>query len=134
MTSDWPNAYIGLPYDRVNCWQLAVRVLKEQAGIDIPTYSERYTSPREAAEISALISEVGVQTPWMPVDAQQAQALDIVVTWIRNPRTSAHVGIVIQPGTMLTTHATTGCVLVSYLKRHWAGRVAGIYRHEELQC
>ena len=128
----WTNAYIGIPYADLNCWELAVRVLSERGGVEAPTYSADYTSPEESAELSALIAGERVVSPW--VEVEHAQELDIVILWVRRPDRATHVGVAVSGERMLTTSRSTGSVLSTYRRGFWSSRVVGFARHEGLVC
>lgn len=130
----WSAPFVGLPYvefgrDRrgVDCWGLAVFVYAERLGITLPSYSGRYTSVEEHAELAALIGDVTSAGTWS--EAAYPRAFDIAV--FRRGREETHVGIVVSPGLMLHTSVGDHSRLEHYGTGRWGHRLSGIYRHFE---
>ena len=79
MIPAWAGRYVGLAFrdhgrDRegVDCWGLLSLVMREQYGVELPSYADRYASAKEREEIAALLL-VGVDTEgWYPVSALRA--------------------------------------------------------------
>jgi len=137
MTADlhWSAAYIGLPYrefgrDRrgLDCWGLACLVYREQLGIDLPSYAERYTSVEEHTELSAIIGDATGSATWTRVD--RPEIYDVAV--FRRGRQTVHVGIVITAGLMLHTSEGRPSRIEHFSTGPWSHRLAGIFRHHDL--
>lgn len=132
----FPNGFVGLAFrekgrDRagVDCWGLA-RLVYQERGIDLPSYTEGYVSTSERAELDALLSVGAKMFPWVAVAPGCERELDIVV--FRRGRLDAHVGIVVDRNRMLhVEHGRESCI-ERYDAHRWALKRSGIYRHAEL--
>lgn len=130
----WAAEYVGLPFkdkgrDRngLDCWGLVALVMREQFGIELPSYADNYVSAMERDEIAALLTASIPSNGWQPV-ADAAQAGDGVVFRVLNA--PWHVGIVLDAEHFLHVVEGGGCSLIERLDSHrWVRRIVGIYRH-----
>jgi cell wall-associated NlpC family hydrolase len=132
----WSALYIGLPWldlgrDRagVDCWGLPRLVYAEVKGIDLPSYTGLWISPRERAEIAAIVAADSAKYPWLLVE--DAREFDIVM--IRRAGIDCHVGLVVEPGRMLHVVEGGDSCIERYDTGRWKEKVSGIYRHAEIQ-
>ncbi|WP_346915020.1 peptidoglycan endopeptidase [uncultured Roseibium sp.] len=103
-----------------------MRLVLGEFGVHVPSYTEGYAAVSERAEISGLIN--GAKTFWHPVE--DPRELDVVT--FRRGRLECHVGIVVRPGLMLhVTDDRPSCIEL-YRDEHWARRLTGFWRHEDL--
>lgn len=129
----WANAYVGVPYQEHgrtdagwDCWGLIVAVYRKELGIELPSYSSRYTDTvREidgAGIGGAFADEVA---SWRLVE--EPEPFDAV--WCRMVGIECHVGVLVGPGRML--HALAGCdtCVVRIDQTGWRRRVQRCYRH-----
>lgn len=130
----WVAPYIGIPFvahgrDRAgaDCWGILRLALAEQFGVTLPSYTERYGSVTERAELAALIrGELG---PWREIPVSAVRAGDGLLLRLLAP---CHVALVVAPGWMLHVEQGKGTCLEDYRRPQWARRVVGAYRHEAL--
>ena len=60
------DRYVGIPYadkgretgngDALDCWGLLVKVYREQLGIELPSYSDRYVTAADREALNVLIA------------------------------------------------------------------------------
>ena len=131
----WSNKFVGLPYSEfgrtatgVDCWGLVRLVYGQELDIELPSYTEAYTSVREHAELAEKIGTVAGEGTWLRVD--QARCFDLAV--FRRGHLDTHVGIVVSPGLMLHVSGGDHSKLEHYNFGQWAHRLTGLYRHFEL--
>lgn len=123
---------VGIPYqDRgrgylgVDCWGLAV-LAYARAGIELPAYDQyEDVTRRERDELAAIINEH--RSEWHEVPAGDEQALDLVL--LRVMGTPSHIGVVAEPGRMLTIERAGFAYIDRYNGARWRGRVEGFFRH-----
>jgi cell wall-associated NlpC family hydrolase len=126
------RSYIGLPFvDRgrdhtgVDCWGLVALVLREQCGIEVPSYVGDYASSQEGAEVAALIARESLG--WQAVPLHEAQAGDVLV--LRVHGRPWHCGLVVDRGQFLHADRRAGVVIERWDALLWARRVESAYRH-----
>jgi cell wall-associated NlpC family hydrolase len=128
----WTAAYVGRPYeDRgrgnpgYDCWGLVRTVLQERFGIEVPSYSGRYGSAREAEEIARLIRGEAENETWLPVEDERPG--DVLV--LRIGGREWHTAIVVAKGWMLHCLRGANTVLERYGTIKWKRRIGGKYRY-----
>jgi cell wall-associated NlpC family hydrolase len=133
----WSAAYIGLPWrdlgrDRagIDCWGLARLPFLELHGIELPSYTDVWNSPRDREEIAAVIANDRSAWPWRPVEPGCERELDVAV--FRRAGLETHVGVVVARGQML--HAVDGSEsrIEPFDRGRWKAKLAGIYRHAQI--
>lgn len=132
------SAYIGLPFedcgrDRngLDCWGLVRLVLREQWGIEVPSWHTDYADPDERAAISTLI-EARKDGAWLPVAPGQTQAGDVVL--LRWGRHVCHVGILVEPRVMLHIQRGFDAALERLDSPVWVHKVHSFWRHKDLEA
>jgi hypothetical protein len=135
MVPPWTRDYIGIPWkskgrDRMgcDCLGLARLVWAEQFGLKIPSYDECYATAEDLQEIARIIAaESG---SWRKVPTEDARAGDgVLLRVLGNP---SHIGVVVEPPTFLHVAPGINACLDDYTRPHWAKRLLGIHRHEDL--
>jgi cell wall-associated NlpC family hydrolase len=116
----WYAAYVGIPYQEKNCWQLIQLIFAEQWGVTLPDFD---VTVRGTAIDTIFASGI----VWQAVDPQAVQIGDVVA--ITGGRYVRHVGLVVAPGVMLHSQDGTDSVIESYESFVWRQRVGGFYRH-----
>jgi cell wall-associated NlpC family hydrolase len=122
----WVTTYIGVPYERADCWELICKVYREQFGLTLP--------PAPGGDDRARGAELWQQAvnAWMVVDVDSAQLGDILV--FAHPRLGWHAALVIAPGWMLHADEALNVVREEYTKHVWRNLLAGTYRHPSRQA
>lgn len=129
---DWIMNYIGCPFktrgrDRngLDCWGLVRLVLKEQFGIEVPSYAADYYSVLNEQHISHLIrTHLGF---WQPV--YPSQPGDCIL--FRINKQPSHIGIVVADNWMLHILNDDVVSLDRFDSLRWKRRIFGFYRHKE---
>ena len=129
------SSYIGLPFvekgrDRagVDCWGLVAMALREHFSVEVPSYTEDYTTTQEGAEIAALIGRESVS--WPEVSLADAMPGDVLI--LRVMGRPWHCGLVIAPFYFLHAERGVGVVKERWDSLLWGRRIVGVHRHPEL--
>lgn len=132
----WSNAYVGVPYkdkgrslEGVDCWGVPYLVLRELAGVEVPSYTESYAGAAEVREVSALFGQLN-SWPWRPVELGQEREFD--VAFFRTGNCASHCGIVVKPGWMLHVLDGYHARVEEFTGGRWSLRLLGIARHVDL--
>lgn len=130
MTQGWAAQYVGIPWKPqgrdhggVDCWGLLRLVYREQFGIDLPSFTEDYSTDYEKAEIAALIAG-NLKPAWQEIASGQEREGDAILLRVGG---RMHVGIVVERGRMLHSHKS-GAVCQAYGYGVWRGKAVGFYR------
>ena len=122
------NRYVGAPFQAVgrgpafDCWGLVWTIYREQLGIDLPSYDDRYFKVRDRNLPELIEAEA---KKWTPIDSEIPG--DVVL--IRINGRIGHIGMVVEPKKMI--HALVGCnvCIEPYDMPLWRNRVAGFIRY-----
>ena len=125
----WSEMYVGTPYrdlgrdaTGVDCLGLVNLVYDHELGIILPSYTGRYASAEEAAEVDGIQKDA--ERTW----TQVSKAAEFDVVLFRRGIYRRHLGIVVRPGLML--HADEETVRIeNYNGPRWASRALGTFRH-----
>ena len=122
--------YVGIPWQDggrthagTDCWGLARLVYHEMLGIELPAYSEDYTTALDRIIIRRLIDN----KPDYWVRVTDPQVGDGVVFHVG---TRAHVGVVVGSGRMLHIDRS-GAVIESYESLRFSTQIDGFYRYND---
>jgi cell wall-associated NlpC family hydrolase len=131
------DRYVGIPYSdkgrdgALDCWGLLVKVYREQLGIELPSYSDRYVTTADRDALDRLIRGE-LEEPWRAVAPGDEMGFDAVL--MREGRFVRHVGLVTEPGRLLHISPDGIC---SAIERYRDGllknRIAGFYRHSQFR-
>lgn len=117
------HKYIGVDYNRYDCWELTKLFYVELMGIDLDEVA--YDDPNNKKNVSRLIE----------IERQKFSRIhspsfgDIIVFKILG--IASHLGIYVGDGKFLHTMNNTGCVVDNLSK--WKWRVEGFYRHDQIK-
>src|SRR5262245_10886445 len=125
------DRYVGLPFLEhgrshlgCDCYGLLRLVYREVLHICLPSYSERYVSTEDSAELQQLIA--GELSQWCAVLPERA--MDAVL--LTEGGIVRHIGVVDQPGRLLHVENGGTAVIEPYRTGRLKRRVVGFYRHE----
>lgn len=127
------SRYVGIPFldggrDRAgcDCWGLVRLVLRERAGIEVPTYGE--ISAADLVRVTDTIRTEADRGPWLEVGCDQVRAFDVCLLRGR----PLHVGIMRDPLHVLHVEAKTAAVIVPLTHPSVSFRIIGFRRHRDL--
>jgi cell wall-associated NlpC family hydrolase len=127
----WAEEYVGLPFadhgrDRegLDCWGLVRLALREQLGIELPSFDVGYEKSTDSGDVARLVDEgrplIGAARVSDPRPG------DIVLLMIRG--LPCHVGVYVGGGCMLHARRRTAAVVEDLRSPMWSRRVEGYYR------
>lgn len=136
----WVNRYIGIPFvdhgasmDGCFCWGLVHLVLKNEAGIETPTYTE--ISAFDDLFVDRAISEAKVSGVWHPVERTDIRQFDVMLSKAITPsgkRYQGHVGVMVDARTVLHTWDDAHSCLMQLDHHFIRHKIIGFFRHREL--
>ena len=121
---DWVKNYIGLDFDKANCWQLVCRVYKEQFNIELPFLDNEYQNSQDRNNIKNLYNRE-IPRAWQKVHPPVCG--DVIVLRIQGQ--PWHCGIVIANNHMLHTQKGLQAVIEKFSNMIWKQRIIGFYRY-----
>ena len=135
MNQAWAARYVGLPFKDhgrdfagVDCWGLVRLVLKEEKGIEVPSYGE--TSAMDLMAVAQMVARFSAADPWVPVLPDAKQAFDVAVMHKRYD--PVHVGIMTGPDHVLHIEEKISAVMVPIRHHSIIFRNPRFYRHRDL--
>lgn len=117
--------YIGLPYEKYDCWQLICHFYKNEFNIVLPTFEGEYASGYDRKNVRRIYTREMARRIWPQVDDPVPP--DLVVLRINGK--DWHAGIMVGSKHML--HVQRGCnsVIEKFTSIFWKNRVYGFYRY-----
>lgn len=133
------DQYVGIPYllhgtDRtgIDCWGLPRLWYREQYGIELPAFGDRYGRELDAAERAHIAAVIrGESETWRHVRPGDEQRGDLVL--LRMLGEESHLGVVVEPGRMLHARRGTDSCVERYDTPTWSRRICGFYRWSQWQ-
>lgn len=135
----WSARYIGLPFvdlgrdveaAGVDCYGLLRAVLLHEAGVELSAHDE--LGPKDMMRAARALDTAASEFPWKRVD--EPKEFDAVLMRAAGGnRANTHCGVMADGGRVLHTTAATGSVLVPLTHLSIRSRIAGFYRHADLQ-
>src|SRR5262252_8366782 len=131
----WAEKYVGLPFvdhgrdfTGVDCWGLVRLVLKEEKGIDVPSYGD--TSALDLVMVTQMIKRDAFIEPWIAVMPSAVHPFDVAVMYRRND--PIHVGIMVTSSSVLHIEEKISAVIVPLTHPTIAFRYPKLFRHRDL--
>ena len=135
MSIAWASRYVGLPFidhgrdfKGVDCWGLVQLVMREEKGIELPSYGE--TSALDLQKVAGMIARESSIEPWVLVLPDSKNAFDVVVMHRRNE--PIHVGIMVSQDHLLHIEEKISAVMVPVKHQSIIFRYPRFYRHRDL--
>ena len=126
------SPYMHLPFKEqgrdhtgVDCYGLAYLIYREQLGLDVPTYTESYTTSKDSEEISAIINRERLST-WQPIAREDVQPGDLVI--LRIIGQPWHCGIMLGKTKFLHIERDANVCQDDLMSIRWSRRFEGFYR------
>lgn len=121
------DQFVGLPWcdggrsaAGVDCYGLLFLVFRELRGIELPSFSDRYTTEADQVARKRLIA--GQLDAWDEIAPGDEAVFDGVLLRI------AHIGLVVAPGLMLHIDRDATSTIERYGSGAFRHRVSGFYR------
>lgn len=121
--------FVGIPWldggrtrEGADCWGLFWLVYRDLLGIELPSYSEDYTSALDRIIIRRLVD--GKPDYWLRVNTPEPG--DGAVMHLIN---RAHIGVVVGDGRLLHIEKGSGAVIESYTSLKISNMLEGFYRY-----
>jgi cell wall-associated NlpC family hydrolase len=135
---EWAARYVGVPFldngrslAGCDCFGLVHLVLREQFGVELPSYVGAYASAQEMDEVSSLIAGRIPADGWRRVLDHQARPGDGIVLRVMNR--PWHVGVMVTATEFLHVSEVQSTSTIERVDGpRWKRRVVGFYRHEAL--
>lgn len=128
----WSTSFLRVPYreggrDRsgCDCWGIVALPWKEIKGVDLPLHSGVVAG--SGADVDALANELS-SGRWRQVELAEAEPWDVVL-FEMGPK--FHVGLVIEPGIMLSIRRGQVHAHTEEIKQpHWMRLMSGVFRYD----
>ncbi len=126
--------YVGIPYrlhgttrEGVDCWGLPCLWYREQYGIELPSFGDRYGRELDAAERAHIADIIrGESAQWRHVRQGNEERGDLVLFRVLGEE--SHIGLVVDAGRFLHARQGIDSCVERYDSPVWARRVVGFYR------
>ncbi len=119
------NQYIGIPYERMDCWQIICHYYNHELGILLPTFEGQYINGDDAKAIERIYTRELARKTWPKIDKPVWP--DLVV--FRIDADKWHAGIVVGDQHMLHTQRGCNSVIENFTGLRWKNRLYGFYRY-----
>jgi cell wall-associated NlpC family hydrolase len=137
MIPPWAARYVGIPFAdggrsfaACDCYGLVHLCLRQEFGVELPSYVGAYASANEMEEVSSLLAGRIPADGWRRI-TDRPRPGDGVVLRLRNR--PWHVGVMVTETDFVHVFEDQGVSAIERLDSpRWARRVIGIYRHEAL--
>ena len=123
------NKYIGLPYESngrtesgVDCWGLACLFYRDELGIELPSYSELYSTASDPQVVQAINAN---RDNWL----QTTEAVPGDLCLFNIYGEPAHVGVYVGDNHFLHAREGRDSVIESLSSSQWSKRFQGFYTH-----
>lgn len=136
----WAGRYVGIPFLKdghsragCNCWGLVHLVLQAELGIATPTYAE--ISAGELLAAARAFKNAVATDPWVKVEPPLREFDCVLMTALTDDgrtRLDGHVGVLVDPFTVLHVWAATDAVLMPLTHPRIRHKIIGYYRHRAL--
>ena len=132
---DWAAKFIGIPYkthgrsrNGADCWYVVYLIMKEQFGIEIPSYDGMSfdKGANNRIEICEFMAQEKIHQ-WRKISPGEERPGDaILFNMLGVP---IHVGIICASGLFIhCEHGSNSCI-ERYGSGTWSRRIEGFYRH-----
>lgn len=128
----WYNKYIGLPYkdggrdtEGLDCWGLVRLVYKDKYEIDLPSFTNSYTTTNDREHLHELIAR---HKEYWELTTEPEEGS---VVLMRVLGTNTHVGIYLGNSKFLHIRENTQAVVESIDSSTWKHRIIGYFKYKE---
>lgn len=111
-----PGKYIGLSYEKLDCWDLVCAVFDQELDIQL---GDRHDQGGHILSGS-----------WVEIDNDSIQPYDVLL--FSTSDLDKHVGLALERGKFLHSIAGLNSCIDSYHRSQWKNRLRKAYRHSQL--
>lgn len=111
-----------------DCWGVVSYGLLHGFGIEVPSYTDDYTTTHDKLSVSALINRESLDWPEVPLS--EARPGDVII--LRVLGQPWHCGLVIASPYFLHAQRSIGTVQTRWDGTLWQRRIVGLHRHPQL--
>ena len=115
--------YIGIPYEKMDCYDLCKKFYKEEFGVELP--DQHYIDNRDVKEMAEVVGSC--KEEFVKVSDPRFGDLVLLRVW----GMPAHVGLYVNDKIILHTQEKIGSMLENISPR-WVNRIEGYYRWPNL--
>lgn len=132
MRPAWVGPYLEIPFaergrtrEGLDCYGLVRLIYHDQRNIELPSYTESYTTTTDREEITA-IYRGAVSSHWREVPVAQAATFDVTI--IRMLGDPIHFGLVLDPPWFLHIRKGIWSSIERWDSLIWKRRLVGVAR------
>lgn len=125
--------YIGIPFDSgggdlsgTNCWGLHQIILRECAGIEVPTYESMYRDSKDAPGIKSAVRSAEESGRWIR-NLDEPEELDLVLLRVRG--FPWHIGTYVGDKFMINANEGAASCLERVDSVKWKGSILGYWKY-----
>ena len=119
----WVGDYVGIPFDKYNCWQLVCLIYKQRFKIKLCDYGNEYIDSLDKENIKKIYDrELKI---WHPIEMPSLG--DVIVLKVMGQ--PWHAGLMVSKQFMLHTERHLESVIESYNGTIWKNKIIGYYRY-----
>lgn len=111
-----------------DCWGAVRFGLLNGFGVEVPSFTEDYTTSDDRESVSALITRESIDWPEVPLS--EAQPGDVLI--LRVLGQPWHCGLVVEPPYFIHAGRSVGTVRTRWDSLLWEKRILGVHRHPKL--
>ena len=108
--------YIGIPYEKLDCWDLVSMLYDRELDIQLGDRTEQ--------------GENILCGNWLEIDKGSIQPFDVLL--FTNSELEKHVGVALDRCRFLHSIAGLNSCIDSYSRSQWKDRLMKVYRHSQL--
>jgi len=130
------SSYMTIPFEEkgrshegIDCYGLIFLIFREQFGIDLPSYTEDYTTTHDKASVSALMMRESMDWPEIPL--ARARPGDVMILRVQGQ--PWHCGLIVDPPHFVHAVRVVGTVRARWDSALWEKRIMGVHRHPQMR-
>ena len=126
MVAHWVSKYVGLPFEKYNCWQLMCLIYKNEFNIILPDFSKEYSDAMDREKIKQIYNRE-LQGRFVKLEEQKLYGFVV----LRMSGQPWHCGLVVDQNIMLHTERKVDAVIENFSHKLWRARLIGFYEYNQ---